>query len=68
MCDIMEKDIVKESCVGAIADLTRKEQTDSVLEAEKALEQMLFDVRMSHESEIDFDATMKRIAALGATM
>ena len=67
MCDIMQKDIVKESCVGAIADLTRKEQTEGVLEAERTLEQMLFDIRLAHESEIDFHATMKRIVALGAT-
>lgn len=68
MCDIMQKDVVLASCTSAIANLSRKEQTPAVSQAEKALAQMHHDLLVKNESDIDFDTTLDKIFAYEAVI
>ena len=58
---IMEKDIVLEKCVCAIANLSRKKQTPNVCMAEGALAYMRRDILNRDENDIDFDYILEQI-------
>ena len=64
---IMEKDIVLEKCVCAIANLSRKEQTPNVCMAEGALAYMRRDILNRDENDIDFDYILKQIHVYEST-